>query len=121
VAAGAVTYEVPYRLICRGCHHISTGVCSTDQILPEPNGWTCPACDRPLVVTLDDIDGGGIIMIKSKPPHVVAINGWVMPTGPTQHARERQYERLAGTRGKARVTIRGTPGSQSATNRIAGP
>ena len=80
-----MSYEVPYRLICRGCGHTSTGVCSTDRILPEPNGWTCPGCDCQLVVTLADVDGGGIIKIT--------------------------YERLAGTRGKARVTIRGTPAS----------
>jgi hypothetical protein len=82
-------------------------MCSIDRILPEPNGWSCPDCQQPLVVTLDDIDGGGIIRIKPQPPHVVAIRGFVMPTGPTHRDRKRQYERM--NRGKARVTIRGTP------------
>jgi len=102
-----MTYEVPYRLICRGCHHTSTGVCSTDRILPEPNGWTCPGCQRPLVVTLADIDGGGILEIKSDGPHLVAINGWAMATGLTHGDRKRQYARIRS--GQARVTIRGTP------------
>jgi hypothetical protein len=101
-----VSYQVPYRLICRGCGHTSTGVCSTETILPEPHGWACPDCG-PLVVTLADVDGGGIIQIKDRPPHVVAIRGFVMPTGPTHRDRKRQQARMNS--GKARVTIRGTP------------
>ena len=102
-----MSFDVPYRLICRGCRHTSTSVCSTDRLLPEPNGWTCPGCHRPLRVTLADIDGGGIIRIKREPPHFVAMNGWVMPTGPTQRDRKRQQARL--NCGRARVTIRGRP------------
>jgi hypothetical protein len=102
-----VSYDVPYRLICRGCRDTSTGVCSTDRILPKPNGWTCPNCHRPLRVTLADVDGGGVLKIRPRGPHLVALNGWVMQTGPTQRDRKRQQTKLNSRR--ARITIRGRP------------